>query len=527
MEALTIVVALGTAVLVGSLVSSRSGVASPITLVAAGLVLALVPALRGIELPSEVVLVLFLPILLFWEAITASGRTIRVYLRGILLSGILLVVVTAAAMAAVAHALGLPWATAWLIGAALAPTDATAVAALGKDLPARSAGILKSESLINDGTALVLFALALSLTTHEEAITPGHITVLFLISFVGGLAIGLIGGWLLFQVRRVIHDPILDTAFLALTPFVLYLIAEWVGASGVLAVVSCGLLWVRMAPLVVDARSRQQSTPFFQLTTFLLNGALFVLIGLELPIAVSGLSSAQIGTGMIVTAAVYVVMLASRYLFLVVSAYTIRALDRRPYQRNLRATNRARVLSTVAGFRGGVSLAVALAVPLEAAGVGVWPNRDMIVFVVAGVVVTSIVVQGLALPYAARWSRLPLDSNQHDEVVQARREAARASLAALPGIARDLGVDQETIDRVVAEYAEQRNQVDIDDPQFRQRVERAIDQYTQLRLALIAVKRETVVGMRNRGEIDDSAFRQVQARLDLEEVRLTGPAEVE
>lgn len=140
MEALVIVVALGAAVLVGSLVSSRSGVASPITLVAAGLVLALVPAMRGIELPSEVVLVLFLPILLFWEAITASGRTIRVYLRGILLSGILLVVVTAAAMAAVAHALGLPWATAWLIGAALAPTDATAVAALGKDLPARTAG---------------------------------------------------------------------------------------------------------------------------------------------------------------------------------------------------------------------------------------------------------------------------------------------------------------------------------------------------------------------------------------------------
>lgn len=526
-EALQIVVALGASVLVASLVSRRSGVASPITLVVAGLVLALVPALRGVQLPAEAVLVLFLPILLFWEALTASGRTLRVFLRGILLSGILLVAVTAGAIAWVAHTLGLPWETACIIGAALAPTDATAVAALGKDLPARAAGILKAESLINDGTALVLFSLALSLTTHEEAITPGHITQMFLVSFVGGLVIGLGGGWLLFQLRRVLTDPLLDTAHLVLTPFALYLVAESVEASGVLAVVSCGLLWVRMAPLVVDARSRQQSTPFFQLTTFLLNGALFVLIGLELPIAIAGLSSSQIGTGMLVTAAVYVVMLVSRFLFLVASAYIIRAVDRRPYQRTLRTTNRARVLSTVAGFRGAVSLAVALAVPLAVEGVGAWPNRDMIVFVVAGVVVTSIVVQGLALPHVARWARLPQDTGNHDDLVLARRRSAEASLAALPGIAADLGIEQEVIDRVVAEYSQHRNEVDLQDAQFRERATRAIDQYTQLRLALIAVKRQTVVGLRNRGEIDDGPFRQVQARLDIEEVRLAGPAEVE
>lgn len=526
MQALQIVVALGVAVLAGSIVSRRSGVASPITLVLAGLALALVPVMRGIELPSEVVLVLFLPILLFWEAITSSGRLLRTYLRGILLSGILLVVVTAGAIAVTAHLFGLPWATAWLIGAALAPTDATAVAALGMDLPARTAGILKSESLINDGTALVLFALALSLTTHEEAITPGHISVLFGISFGGGLVIGLLGGALLFQLRRRITDPLLDTVFLVLTPFVLYLLAEEVRASGVLAVVSCGLLWVRLAPLVVQAQARQQSTPFFQITTFLLNGALFVLIGLELPIAVAGLSGEQVGRGMLVTIAVFVVMLVARYVFLVASAYTIRALDRRPVQRTLRASNRARLLSSAAGFRGGVSLAVALAVPL-AHGQQAWPNRDMIVFVVAGVVVTSIVVQGLALPHVARWARLPQDNTVEEELRLARRRAAEAGMAALPDIARDLGVDPEVVDRVSGEFEAARKEVDIDDPQFRARAARVIDQYTQLRLAVIAVKRQTVVGMRNSGEIDDSALRAFQSRLDIEEVRLTGPAEVE
>ncbi len=526
-EALQIVVALGVALLVGSVVARRTGIASPITLVVAGLALALVPQLRGIELPAEAVLVLFLPILLFWEALTSSGRLLRRFFRGILLSGILLVVVTAAAIAWVAHLLGLPWETAWIIGAALAPTDATAVAALGRDLPSRTAGVLKSESLINDGTALVLYALALSLTTHEEAITPGHVTVLFSVSFFGGLAVGLAGGWLLFQIRRRLTDPLLNAVFIVLTPFILYLVAEEMGASGVLAVVACGLLWVRMSPLVVNAQSRQHATPFFTLTTFLLNGALFVLIGLELPIAVGGLSAASIGTGMLVTVAVYVAMTAVRFAFLVTSAYLIRFLDRRPHQRTLRTTNRARVVSTVAGFRGAVSLAVALSVPLAADGVGVWPHRDMIVFVVAGVVVTSIVLQGLALPAVVRWARLPQDTSAEDELALARRVASREAFDALPSLARELGIASEVIDDVTAEIRTHLEQIDPEDEEFRTRVADAHSQYRALRVAVIGHKRATVVRLRNEGTIDDAVLRQVQASLDLEEVRLTGSGAVE
>jgi Na+/H+ antiporter len=524
---LQLVVALGAAVLVGNLVARQFGVAVPVALLVAGLLLSVIPAFRGVGLPPEVVLLLLLPALLFWESLSTSLREMRRFVRGIMLTGTLLVVVTAAVVAALAHALGLDWGTAWLIGAAVAPTDATAVTSLGRGLPQRHMTTLRAESLINDGTALVLYALALGFASDEADLTVMHVSGLFVVSFAGGVTVGLLAGWLIFQVRRRVSDPVLGNVVTLLTPFATYLISEEVHTSGVLAVVTCGLFMARVAPLAISARTRQQAVPFWSLTTFLLNGSLFVLVGLQLPAAVKGLSGSAVGTGVLVTVVIYVAILLVRLGFLTVSIYTIRALDRRPEQRLLRTSARGRVVSMTAGFRGAVSLAVALAVPTTLPGRAAFPARDMIVFVTAGVVVTSLVVQGLALPRVIRWARLPADTSAGDELRLARRTATAEALAHLPRIARDLAVDVDVLDELRAAYearlADWRDEDDSSDPADTQRRR----QYVDLSLALLAQKRQTVVRLRDERVIDDTVLRQVQAHLDIEEIRLADQHEVD
>src|SRR3954462_7238021 len=187
MLGLEAVVVLGAALLAGSVLARRARIAPPVLLLACGLLLGFVPALRQVHLPSEAVLLLFLPALLYWESLTTSLREIRSNLRVIVLSSTLLVIATAAAVAAAAHALGMPWGPAWVLGAALAPTDATAVGVLARSLPRRTLTTLRAESLINDGTALVVYGLAVGVTVGEDSLGALHVSGLFLLSYGGGL----------------------------------------------------------------------------------------------------------------------------------------------------------------------------------------------------------------------------------------------------------------------------------------------------------------------------------------------------
>jgi CPA1 family monovalent cation:H+ antiporter len=521
---LELVVALGAAVLLGSLVARRLTVATPVVLVAAGVLLAAIPAFRRVGLPPATVLLLFLPALLYWESLTTSLREIRRYMRGIVLTSTVLVVFTSAAVAGVAHLLGLAWAPAWIIGAAVAPTDATAVAALGGALSRRNLTILRAESLINDGTALVLYGLAVGFATGETTIDAAHVSWAFLLSFGGGVLVGIVTARIVFLVRTQVTDPLHGNVITLLTPFLAFLGAEVVHASGVLAVVACGLYMSQVAPRAISAETRQQATAFWSLATFLLNGGLYVLVGLQLPATARELTTTGLGRAVAVTAAVYVTIILARILFLNVSIYAIRAIDRRPQQRLLRTTFRGRVVSTVAGFRGAVSLAVALSVPTG----GTFPARDMIIFVTAGVVVISLVLQGLALPRVIRWAHLPADTSVKDELHLAQRTATEDALWALPGLAQERGVADEVAERVRSEYEEHLSALrahedgDTDAPTVtRSR------QHGDLRLALITHKRATVVRLRDEGVIDDTVLRRIQARLDIEEIRLSDSPNVE
>ena len=524
---LELVVVLGAAVLAGSLLGARFRIAPPVLLLAAGVLAGFIPALRTVQLPPQAVLLLFLPALLFWESLTTSLREIRSNLRGIVLVSTLLVIATAAAVAATAHALGLPWGPAWVLGGAVAPTDATVVGVVARLLPSRNLTILRAESLVNDGTALVVYGLAVGITVGAEHLSVLHVGGLFLRAYAGGVAAGAVVAWIGLRVRGRLEDPLLGNTASALIPFTAYLLAESVDASGVLAVVTAGLILSQAGPRVGQAATRHQAEAFWSLGTFWLNGALFVLVGLELQSAVRGLTSEDIGRGLVTVLVVSVVLVAVRIAFLFVSAYAIRALDRRPSQRLRRVSHRSRIVSGLAGFRGAVSLAAALAVPATVDSGAPFPDRDTVVFVTAGVIVVTL-LQGLVLPGVVRWARLPQDTRVQEERHLAETVMTEEALALMPDLAARYGTGPAVVDRLSEEFTRHLLVLNADstalddDPAAHHEL-----QYSELRLALIARKRATLVRLRDERRIDDIVLRQIQSALDVEEVRLTrrGPVD--
>ena len=570
MEGLEVTVLLGAAVLVGAVLAPRLRIAAPLLLLIFGLALGFVPALREIELPPETMLLLFLPVILFWESLTTSLRSIKRDFRGIVLMSTLLVVATAFAVAWVATMFGVPWEAALILGAAVAPPDATAVAALGRTLPRRYFMLLKAESLTNDGTALVIYAIAVGVAFGGQY-TPLSITGLVLLSYVGGIAAGAaIAGAAYLGMRRL-SDPIALNVALLLAPFAAFLLAEVIHASGVLAVVVAGLAIAFVSPRISTAASRRQTEAAWPLGSYVLNGALFVLIGLQVQAVAQGIRIADLGWLLGAVVAVWVVLLIVRFLFQVASAYLIRALDRRPSQRERRMPNRARVVSTVAGFRGAVSLAIALSVPTVLPNGEPLPGREAIVFVTAGVIILTLLVQGPLLPAVVRWARLPEDTTAGDELHLTERAITTAALTALPDLAAEHGVSDDVRDRLKRDYQESlelanarrmaAEQLRADDQEYesappRQRVAGAVEadveagtatlaadevevlvdmrtpmmrdeEHRRLRLAVLDRKREVLLRLRREGVVDDLILRQVQTRLDIEEIRLSGIEAVE
>lgn len=523
MIALELVVILGVAIVACGVISERTGIASPILLLVVGVLLGFIPALREIHLPPEVMLLVFLPALLFWEAIATSLREIRANLRGIVLNSTVLVVVTAAAVAATAHALGLSWGASWVLGAALAPTDATAVGALARALPNRNVTLLRAESLVNDGTALVLYGIAVGVTVGEETLTAGHLTWLVALSYIGGASAGALVAWLGLQVRRRLDNSQLNNVVTILIPFAAFLAAEAIGASGVLAVVASGLIVSQVGPRIVAPATRRQAHAFWSLGTFLLNASLFVLVGIELQSAVRSLSSTDLVTALTATVVVWIVVIAVRIAFLFAAAHLIRLIDRRPQQRLRRVSGRARIVSGVAGFRGAVSLAAALAVPTTLGAGAPFPDRDLIIFITAGVVALTLVIQGALLLPTIRWAKLPEDTSPHAERHLADVVALESALEALPGLATELGVDPDLENATRQEYQDRLEflRLDGETPEAQESAEQN-QRETALRLALLKRKKAAVVDLRDARRIDDSVLRAVQHRLDLEELRLIG-----
>jgi NhaP-type Na+/H+ or K+/H+ antiporter len=266
---------------------------------------------------------------------------------------------------------------------------------------------------------------------------------------------------------------------------------------------------------------------FWTLTTFLLNGALFVLVGLQLGGALDGLRSYSLTEAAAITVAIAATVIGIRLAWQYTVPYLIRALDRRPQQRARRISARQRLPLAWAGFRGGVSLAAALAVPSTLVGGGRFPGRDLLIVITFGVILVTLLVQGLTLPAVLRWASMPPDDAEGAEYRLAERTATEAGLAALPTVAARLGVSDTTAQRVRDEYEEHLATLrEFDDiaplPSDGADPHRDHDHqhYARLRTALLADKRRAVIALRDARRIDDIVLRRVQAQIDAEEVRL-------
>jgi len=570
MQGLEVTVLLGVAMLVGTVLAPRLRVATPLVLLVIGLLLGFVPELREIELPPETVLLLFLPVMLFREAWTTSLRSVRRSLRYIVPMSTLLVVASAFAVAAVATWMGVPWEAALVLGAAVAPPDATAVAALGRLLPQRTFMKLKAESLTNDGTALVLYSIAVSLLLGDQ-VSAWSVTGMVLVSYLGGAAAGIVVAALAFAALRRMQSTLTINLTLALVPFVAFLLAEVFGASGVLAVVFAGLIVAWVSPRITTAISRRAADATWPFGVYLLNGALFVLIGLEVQLVAHEISPSEIGRLLLITVAAWVALFVVRYLF----QWLFSPFSRPPAGSTRSLRHRSRVVNTVAGFRGAVSLAIALSVPITTANGEPVPGRDAVVFVTAGVIVLTLLVQGPLLPAVIRWARLPSDDAAIEEYELAQRVISGAALAALDDLAEEHGVSDVVRDRARQEgyerlelanaravarvrAAEDRAADETDDdatsqmgpvpPSVNDRadggpqpagalemiaVSDEIDltqrspllrhkEATRLRLAVLDRKREVLLRLRREGTIDDLVARKILAGLDLDEIRARG-----
>jgi monovalent cation/hydrogen antiporter len=524
---LVVIVALFATVIVGTVLGRRYRVGPPVLLIGLGALLGLVPRFGHVQLDGEIVLLLFLPAILYWESLNTSFREIRANLRVIVLLSVGLVVASAIAVSWTARAFGMESHAASVLGAVLSPTDAAAVAGLAKQLPRRTLTVLKAESVINDGTALVLFGVAVSVAMGGAPVGPLDLTVRFVVSYVGGIAAGLLIGGVVTLTRARLDAPQEEAALSLLTPFAAFLLANSVGCSGVVAVLVSALMLAYASPRVIRARSRLVTYAFWDIATFLINGALWVFVGVQLPRAVRGVSRVDGGVqhALVMAVAVTAVVVVTRIAWGEATTVLVRTVDRRESQRERRIAWRQRMVSNWAGFRGAVSLAAALAVPLTTHSGAPFPDRNLIIFVVSFVILTTVLVQGSTLPAVVRWARIPEDESHADELRLARCHGAQAALDALPLVAAEVGIDEDLQNRLHGEYKKHAALVRAsDDRSTRNDAEERSDLIRQVRLGVLEHKRRAITDLRDQRRIDDIVLLELQASMDLEEARLLGPS---
>jgi CPA1 family monovalent cation:H+ antiporter len=492
----------------------------PIVLVLGGLALGAIPGLPEIALPPDLVLLIFLPPLLYSAAFFASLRDLRNDVRSISLLAIGLVVATAAAVAAVAHAIvpGMGWAAAFALGAIVAPTDPLAATTIARRLgvPRRTISVLEGEGLLNDGTALVAYKVAVSAAVGAS-VTVGGAAWDFAAGAAGGIAIGLAAGWVIAEVRKRLDDVQVEVTISLLSGYAGYIPAERLGCSGVLAAVSTGIYVGWRAPEISTARMRLEGNAVWEILIFLLNALLFVLIGMQLRSIVDGLHGRPAAALAGQAAAIVAVVILTRIAWSNTTPYIIRALDRRESQRARRSGWRDRAIGAWSGMRGAVSLAAALALA------GDFPQREVILFFTFAVIFVTLVVQGLTLPALIRWLRIHDDGSEQREELLARRRATDAALARLEELGDQFWTRDDTVERMQGLYryrarrlAARDGEGDEEDEDYEGRSYR----YQKMVREVIQAQLMAIVELRNRGEISNDVMHRIERELDLERERL-------
>lgn len=502
-------------------------VAYPILLVVGGLALSFIPGLPAVELQPDLVFLLFLPPLLFRGALYTSWREFRANLRAITLLAVGLVLFTTVTVALVAHLLveQLSWPAAFVLGAIVSPPDAIAATAICRRLrvPKRVVAILEGESLVNDASALVAYRFAVAAVVSGAFSLWQAIGSAFVVA-IGGVIVGWLAGMLIARIRPHIRDESVGATLSVLSPFIAYLPAEWLGLSGVLSVVTCGVHVARRLPRLVSSRARLRAQAVWDTLDFVLNGLVFILIGLQLPRVLAAISVGRSTFELITTAAaISLTAIVARLVWVFPGAYLPRWLSPRIRAREPNPRVGSVFLVGWTGLRGVVSLAAALALPHATADGASFVGRDFILFATFAVILVTLVLQGLTLPPLVRALNLPLDGSEEREEASARYEAAHAALARLDALVETGHATPDVVDRLRGVYEERieayaRHLLD-------EREGRPLprpDALEDLRREALAAERNHVVQMRDEALISDDTLRRILIELDLEEARL-GP----
>jgi CPA1 family monovalent cation:H+ antiporter len=467
-----------------------------------------------------------LPALLYPAALFTSWRDFRRNLRPILLLAIGLVLATTVAVACIAHSIvpALPWAAAFALGAIVSPPDAIAATAVIRRLgvPHRVQVILEGESLVNDATALVAlqFAIAALVT---GTFSPGYAAARFVWAATGGIGVGLLVGFIMRWVQSHLDNPPVQITFSLLTPFIAYLPAERLHASGVLAAVAAGIFLGWHSPLMITARTRLQAYAFWETIVFLLNGFVFIVIGLQLPGILRAWNRASL-VGAVVTASIIcATVILVRFAWVIPATYLSRLFKNRPQLPDLGPRWEYVAIVGWAGMRGVVSLAAAFALPLTLSNGRPFPGRDYILFVAFSVILVTLVLQGLTLPALIRKLGVPPDAETDEEERLARLEANKAALKWIDEAGANGKFSSDAVNRLRAEYDERIEQLRLcaENPDDC-RGEIATPQYQLLQQQALRLERKTIIRLRNERVINDDALRRIQRDLDLAEARLSG-----
>ena len=519
MESIVDVVVLVAIAVVGAALARRLGFVAPLVLLVAGLALSYVPGFPEAHLEPELVLIGILPPLLYVAALQTSVPAFRRALRPILLLAVGLVLLTAFAVGFVAHLLlpDVPFAACVALGAIVAPPDAVSATAIARriGLPRRVVTILEGESLLNDATALVLVRLSVG-ALSGIAVGFWPIAGEVALKAGGGVLIGLAFAFVAAKLHRRIQDPLLDDAVSLLTPFVVVIVAEEAHSSSVVAVVVAGLYLGHRIPYLLSATSRLQMDAVWRLIVFLLEGVVFLLVGLQLR-TIGGSIETGVGTTVTVTAAVLATLVLLRFVWMYPATYLVRLV---PRIRNREERPPAAVPTVIAwaGMRGVVTLAAAQTLPESGVGdVPVYP-RDLFVFVAFAVIVLTLLLQGTTLPWLAVRLNVREDTSAEDALAEAgvQHQAGRAALQALEDHAD--GAPASVVDRLRALVDSRSNNAW--ERLGNQRQETPSAAYGRLRREMISAERHVFKLARNEGRIPEEVLTRAQRDLDLEESQL-------
>lgn len=524
----SLLAALVAAILLAAL-ARRFDVSAPLALVVAGLAGSALPGFHNVHLDPDVVLFVILPPLLWSAGLDSSYVALRRNIRpiGLLAVGLPLASTFVVGIVAFHTVPELTIAAALTLGAIVAPPDAVSATAVGRrlGLPRRTMTLLGGESLLNDATALTAYKVALGAAIGTAATWQGGLST-FALAAVGGVVVGWVLGMVVHFIRTRLTDPLVESAIGLLAPFFIYLIAEEIHGSGVIAVVVAALL-LGQRETQAGYATRLQDKAVWKALQLILESFAFLLIGLQLPEVIRELSGIRAVTLAISSAAVLAAVIGVRIVWVFVSAYLPRMLSKKIRNRESAVTGGQVFVVAWAGMRGVVSLAAAFAVPATTLSGAPFPGRPQLVFLTFVVVVGTLLLHGLTLPWFVRMLGVRSDEAHNDAIATAAAQdkAARAAADRLDELLAEQSADSDVPERAAdvlrAWNTRRRNaaweQLGRSDEDLG---ESPTSAFRRLRLEMLAAERKTFIDERDAGHIDDEVLRTVLHGLDLEEATL-------